>query len=75
MLWVTPVRRALLLSWLFAAFAPSSHAAESGLISCCRFLNGVTAWPRYPRHGLAMPAENSRGIDQVLASFADEATR
>jgi uncharacterized protein (DUF302 family) len=30
----------------------------------------------YPRHGLlAMPAENAKAIDQVLASFAEEATR
>src|SRR3954471_1197121 len=29
----------------------------------------------YPRHGLAMPVENAKGIDQVLAGFADEATR
>ena len=163
MLCVTPVCRAVLLSWLFAAFALTSHAAESGLISrpsshsveetTARFeravraketngwmvfteidhaaaasKNGLTLKPRvvivfgnpklgtkpmegaptlaidvplkalvwqddqdkvwltynsgeylmsyvYPRHGLAMPAENSRGIDQVLASFADEATR
>jgi uncharacterized protein (DUF302 family) len=29
----------------------------------------------YPRHGVAMPAENAKGIHQVLASFAEEATR
>ena len=29
----------------------------------------------YPRHGLAMPVENANAIDQVLASFAEEATR
>jgi uncharacterized protein (DUF302 family) len=29
----------------------------------------------YPRHGLAMPAQNAKGIDEVLASFAEEATR
>jgi uncharacterized protein (DUF302 family) len=29
----------------------------------------------YPRHGLAMPVENAKAIDQVLASFAEEATR
>jgi hypothetical protein len=29
----------------------------------------------YPRHGVAMPAENAKGIDQVLASFTEEATR
>jgi uncharacterized protein (DUF302 family) len=27
----------------------------------------------YPRHGLTMPPENAKGIDQVLASFAEEA--
>jgi hypothetical protein len=29
----------------------------------------------YPRHGLAMPVENGKAIDPVLASFAEEATR
>jgi uncharacterized protein (DUF302 family) len=29
----------------------------------------------YPRHGLAMPAENAKATDQVLAGFAAEATR
>ena len=29
----------------------------------------------YPRHGLAMSAENAKAIDQVLASFTEEATR
>ena len=29
----------------------------------------------YPRHGLAMPGEIANAIDQVLASFAEEATR
>lgn len=29
----------------------------------------------YPRHGLAMPPENAKAIDQVLASFAEEAAR
>src|SRR4051794_22201288 len=29
----------------------------------------------YPRHGLAMTVENAKAIDQVLASFAEEATR
>jgi uncharacterized protein (DUF302 family) len=29
----------------------------------------------YPRHALSMPAENAKAIDQVLTSFADEATR
>jgi uncharacterized protein (DUF302 family) len=29
----------------------------------------------YPRHGLAMPAANVKAIDEVLASFAEEATR
>jgi uncharacterized protein (DUF302 family) len=29
----------------------------------------------YPRHGLAMSVENAKAIDQVLASFAEEATR
>jgi uncharacterized protein (DUF302 family) len=29
----------------------------------------------YPRHGLAMPAENAKAFDQVLARFAEEATR
>jgi uncharacterized protein (DUF302 family) len=28
----------------------------------------------YPRHGLAMPTESAESIDQVLASFAEEAT-
>jgi uncharacterized protein (DUF302 family) len=28
----------------------------------------------YPRHGLAMPMESAESIDQVLASFAEEAT-
>ena len=28
----------------------------------------------YPRHGLSMPVENAKAIDQVLASFAEEAT-
>jgi len=29
----------------------------------------------YPRHGLAMSEQNAKAIDQVLASFAEEATR
>ncbi len=29
----------------------------------------------YPRHGLAMPGQNAKAIDLVLASFAEEATR
>jgi uncharacterized protein (DUF302 family) len=29
----------------------------------------------YPRHGLAMSGQNASAIDQVLASFAEEATR
>ena len=29
----------------------------------------------YPRHGLAMPVDNAKAIDQVIASFAEEATR
>ncbi len=29
----------------------------------------------YPRHRVMMPAENARAIDQVLTSFAEEATR
>ena len=29
----------------------------------------------YPRHGLAMSGQNANAIDQVLASFAEEATR
>ena len=29
----------------------------------------------YPRHGLAMSGQNANTIDQVLASFAEEATR
>jgi uncharacterized protein (DUF302 family) len=29
----------------------------------------------YPRHGLTMPAEGAKATDEVLASFADEATR
>jgi uncharacterized protein (DUF302 family) len=28
----------------------------------------------YPRHGLAMPAENTKAIETVLAGFAEEAT-
>ncbi|MGC1409915.1 MAG: DUF302 domain-containing protein [Acetobacteraceae bacterium] len=28
----------------------------------------------YPRHGLAMPEQNAKAIDQVLASFAEDAT-
>jgi uncharacterized protein (DUF302 family) len=28
----------------------------------------------YPRHGLTMPPGNAKGLDQVLASFAEEAT-
>jgi uncharacterized protein (DUF302 family) len=28
----------------------------------------------YPRHGLAMPTENAKAIETVLAGFADEAT-
>jgi uncharacterized protein (DUF302 family) len=163
MLSPTLVRRALVLAGFLIALAPTSHAAESGLISkpsnhsvretmerferavrakeangwmvfteidhaAAASKNGLTLKPRivivfgnpklgtkpmegaptlaidvplkalvwqddqdkvwltynsgdylmsyvYPRHGLAMPAENSRGIDQALASFADEATR
>src|SRR3954471_23959554 len=29
----------------------------------------------YPRHGLAMSGQNANAIDQVLASFTEEATR
>jgi uncharacterized protein (DUF302 family) len=29
----------------------------------------------YPRHGLAMPGENAKAIDQVLANFVEEAVR
>jgi uncharacterized protein (DUF302 family) len=29
----------------------------------------------YPRHGLVMSEQNAKAIDQVLASFAEEATR
>src|SRR3954454_2691147 len=29
----------------------------------------------YPRHGLTMSGQNANAIDQVLASFAEEATR
>ena len=29
----------------------------------------------YPRHGLAMPAENATAIDQTLTKFAEDATR
>lgn len=29
----------------------------------------------YPRHGLSIPAERARAFEQLLASFADEATR
>jgi uncharacterized protein (DUF302 family) len=28
----------------------------------------------YPRHGLAMPVENAKGIDLILTSFAEDAT-
>jgi hypothetical protein len=29
----------------------------------------------YPRHGLAMPANDATAIDKVLAGFAEEAAR
>jgi uncharacterized protein (DUF302 family) len=29
----------------------------------------------YPRHGLTMPAEMAKGIDQVLNEFSDQATK
>jgi uncharacterized protein (DUF302 family) len=29
----------------------------------------------YPRHGLTMPTENAKATDQLLSSFAEEATR
>jgi uncharacterized protein (DUF302 family) len=29
----------------------------------------------YPRHGLSIPTEGAKALDQVLAGFADEATR